>query len=79
MQQSYEGLDRPGGFSRVRLLAPLSHRDYRLLVGGMSVSLLGDAFVLVALAVAGLAPCSTRRRRCDGRDRDDRSDHRSAC
>jgi MFS family permease len=50
MQQSYEALDRPGGFSRVRLLAPLSHRDYRLLAGGMSVSLLGDGLFLVALA-----------------------------
>jgi hypothetical protein len=50
MHQTYEGLDRPGGFSRVRLLAPLAHRDYRLLVGGMSVSLLGDGLFLVALA-----------------------------
>jgi hypothetical protein len=50
MQQSYEGLDRPGGFSRVRLLAPLAHRDYRLLAGGLSVSLLGDGLFLVALA-----------------------------
>ena len=50
MHQSYEGLDRPGGFSRVRLLAPLRHRDYRLLVGGMTVSLLGDGLFLVALA-----------------------------
>ena len=50
MQQTYEALDRPGGFSRVRLLAPLSHRDYRLLAGGMSVSLLGDGLFLVALA-----------------------------
>jgi len=50
MQQSYEALDRPGGFSRVRLLAPLAHRDYRLLVAGMSVSLLGDGLFLVALA-----------------------------
>src|SRR6201984_3259971 len=50
MHQSYEGLDRPGGFSRVRLLAPLAHRDYRLLVGGMTVSLLGDGLFLVALA-----------------------------
>ncbi|HTP23218.1 MAG TPA: MFS transporter [Solirubrobacteraceae bacterium] len=50
MQQSYEALDRPGGFSRVRLLAPLAHRDYRLLAGGMSVSLLGDGLFLVALA-----------------------------
>ncbi len=50
MQQSYEALDRPGGFSRVRLFAPLAHRDYRLLAGGMSVSLLGDGLFLVALA-----------------------------
>jgi len=50
MQQSYEALDRPGGFSRVRLLAPLAHRDYRLLAAGMSVSLLGDGLFLVALA-----------------------------
>jgi DHA3 family tetracycline resistance protein-like MFS transporter len=34
----------------VRLLAPLAHRDYRLLAGGMSVSLLGDGLFLVALA-----------------------------
>jgi MFS family permease len=50
MQPSYEGLDRAGGFSRVRLLAPLGHRDYRLLAGGMSISLLGDGLFLVALA-----------------------------
>jgi MFS family permease len=50
MHHSYEGLDRAGGFSRVRLFAPLAHRDYRLLVGGMSVSLLGDGLFLVALA-----------------------------
>ncbi len=50
MQHSYEGLDRVGGFDRVRLFAPLAHRDYRLLAGGMSVSLLGDGLFLVALA-----------------------------
>ena len=50
MQHSYEGLDRPGGFSRVRLLAPFAYRDYRLLAGGMSISLLGDGLFLVALA-----------------------------
>jgi Na+/melibiose symporter-like transporter len=50
MQHSYDGLDRVGGFDRVRLFAPLAHRDYRLLVGGMSVSLLGDGLFLVALA-----------------------------
>ena len=50
MQHSYEGLDRIGGFDRARLFAPLAHRDYRLLVCGMSVSLLGDGLFLVALA-----------------------------
>ena len=50
MQHSYEGLDRPGGFSRVRLLAPFAYRDFRLLAGGMSISLLGDGLFLVALA-----------------------------
>jgi DHA3 family tetracycline resistance protein-like MFS transporter len=50
MHHSYEALDRPGGFSRVRLLAPLRHRDFRLLWGGMCVSLLGDGVFLVAMA-----------------------------
>jgi MFS family permease len=50
MHHSYEGLDRPGGFSRVRLLAPFRHRDFRLLWGGMCVSLLGDGVFLVAIA-----------------------------
>ena len=50
MQPGYESLDRPGGFSRVRLLAPLAHRDYRRLLGGMSISQLGDGLFLVALA-----------------------------
>ncbi|HYZ80527.1 MAG TPA: MFS transporter [Solirubrobacteraceae bacterium] len=50
MHHSYEGLDRPGGFSRVRLLAPLKHRDFRLLWTGMCVSLVGDGIFLVAMA-----------------------------
>jgi DHA3 family tetracycline resistance protein-like MFS transporter len=50
VQPSYEALDRPGGFSRVRLLAPLAYRDYRRLLGGMSISQLGDGLFLVALA-----------------------------
>jgi DHA3 family tetracycline resistance protein-like MFS transporter len=50
VQPSYEALDRPGGFSRVRLLSPLAHRDYRRLLGGMSISQLGDGLFLVALA-----------------------------
>jgi MFS family permease len=50
MLPSHESLDRPGGFSRVRLLAPLRHRDFRLLWGGMCVSLIGDGVFLVAMA-----------------------------
>jgi DHA3 family tetracycline resistance protein-like MFS transporter len=50
MQHSYEGLDRGGGFSRVGLLTPLRHRDFRLLWSGMCVSLLGDGVFFVALA-----------------------------
>ncbi len=50
MHHSYEGLDRAGGFSRVRLLAPLRHRDFRLLWAGMCVSLVGDGVFLVAMA-----------------------------
>jgi DHA3 family tetracycline resistance protein-like MFS transporter len=50
MHHSYEGLDRGGRLSRVRLFAPLAHRDFRLLWTGMCVSLLGDGLFLVALA-----------------------------
>jgi MFS family permease len=50
MQHSYEGLDRTGGFSRVRLFTPLRHRDFRLLWSGMCVSMLGDGVFLVAMA-----------------------------
>jgi MFS family permease len=50
MQHSYEGLDRPGGLARARLFAPLRHRDFRLLFGGMCVSLLGDGVFMVAMA-----------------------------
>jgi MFS family permease len=50
MLHSHEGLDRPGGMSRVRLLAPFRHRDFRLLWGGMCVSLIGDGVFLVAIA-----------------------------
>jgi DHA3 family tetracycline resistance protein-like MFS transporter len=50
MHHNYEGLDRSGGFSRVRLLDPLRLRDFRLLWGGMCVSLLGDGVFIVALA-----------------------------
>jgi MFS family permease len=50
MQHSHEALDRPGGISRVRMLAPLRDRDFRLLWTGMSISLLGDGIFLVAMA-----------------------------
>jgi MFS family permease len=50
MQHSYEALDPTGGFSRVRLFAPLKHRDFRLLWTGMAISLLGDGIFFVALA-----------------------------
>jgi MFS family permease len=50
MHHSYEGLDRPGGFSRVRMLTPLRHRDFRLLWSGMCISLMGDGIFLVAMA-----------------------------
>src|SRR4051794_15958563 len=38
-----------GRRSRVRLLTPLRFRDFRLLWTGMTVSLLGDGVLLVAL------------------------------
>jgi MFS family permease len=50
MHLSYEGMGHGGGLSRVRLLAPLRHRDFRLLWTGMCVSLLGDGVFLVAMA-----------------------------
>jgi MFS family permease len=50
MHHSYEGMDRPGGFSRVRMLAPLRHRDFRMLWSGMCVSLMGDGIFMVAMA-----------------------------
>ena len=50
MQPGYEGLDRGGGFSRVRMFTPLRHRDFRLLWSGMCVSLMGDGIFLVAMA-----------------------------
>lgn len=50
MQHSYDSLDRPGGFSRVHLLAPLRNRDFALLWGGQTGSLIGDGVFLVAMA-----------------------------
>jgi MFS family permease len=50
MLHSHEALDREGGYSRVRSIAPLRHRDFRLLWTGMCVSLIGDGAFLVAMA-----------------------------
>jgi MFS family permease len=50
MLHSHEALDRAGGYDRAGLLAPLRHRDFRLLWSGMCISLLGDGAFLVALA-----------------------------
>jgi DHA3 family tetracycline resistance protein-like MFS transporter len=50
MQHSHEGLDRPGGFARINLIAPLAHRDFRLLWTGMTISLFGDGIFLIAMA-----------------------------
>ena len=52
MHNSYEGLDRPGGFNSSGLLAPLKERNFRLLWTGMTVSLLGDGISLLTLAWA---------------------------
>jgi len=43
-------LDEEGHTSRIHLLAPLRIRDFRLLWTGMTLSLLGDGVLLVALA-----------------------------
>jgi MFS family permease len=50
MQHSHEALDRPGGVSNARLVAPLRHRDFRVLWAGMAVSLIGDGIFFVAVA-----------------------------
>ena len=62
MQHSHEALDRPGGFSRVNLLAPLRHRDFRLLWAGMTVSLVGDGIFLDRDGLAGLRALERPRR-----------------
>jgi MFS family permease len=50
MQHSHEGLDRPGGVSRINLIEPLRGREFRLLWTGMTVSLFGDGIFLIAMA-----------------------------
>jgi transmembrane secretion effector len=50
MLHSHDALDRPGGFARSGLLAPLRYRDFRLLWACMTVSLVGDGVFLIAIA-----------------------------
>jgi MFS family permease len=51
VQPNFEALDRPGGLARVGLLRPLrASRDFRVLWGGMAVSLVGDGIFLIAVA-----------------------------
>jgi DHA3 family tetracycline resistance protein-like MFS transporter len=50
MQHSYEALDNAAGYERSNLLAPLRHRDFRVMWIGMTCSLVGDGIFLVAMA-----------------------------
>ena len=50
MYHSHDALDRSGGFARARLIAPLAHRDFRVLWMGMTASMIGDGVFLVAMA-----------------------------
>jgi MFS family permease len=50
MQHSYEALDNGAGYERSNLLAPLRHRDFRVMWAGMTCSLVGDGIFLVAMA-----------------------------
>jgi MFS family permease len=50
MKHNFEGLDRPGGTSRIGLLRPLRSRDFRLLWTGMTASLVGDGIFFIAIA-----------------------------
>jgi MFS family permease len=50
MPDSSEAVDRPAARGRVHLLSPLRHRDFRLLWGGMCVSLIGDGVFMIAMA-----------------------------
>ena len=76
VHHSYESLDRAGGVARHGLLAPLRHRDFRLLWVGMCVSLLGDGAFIVALAWQVYAAHRRTDRDGHGRHRHDRPDDR---
>lgn len=49
----------PGVLGRVRMLTPLRRRNFRLLWGGMTVSLLGDGIYFVAIAWEALRLSNT--------------------
>jgi MFS family permease len=50
MPTGHPSLRGPGVLGRVKMLTPLSHRDFRLLWTGMTISLLGDGVFFIALA-----------------------------
>ena len=76
---SYEGLDRAGGVARGGLLAPLRHRDFRLLWIGMCISLLGDGAFLVAIAWQVYELVDAPDGDVARRHRHDRADDRRSC
>ena len=73
------GSTATGGFSRVRLLAPLRHRDFRLLWGGHVRLAARRRRLHRRDGVAGLRALQRADRAVAGRHRDDRADDRAAC
>ena len=78
VQHSHEALDRPGGLSRINLLAPLRHRDFRRLWAGMTRLAGRRRRVPGRDGVGGLRAVERADRALAGRDRDDRADDRAA-
>ena len=76
MQHSHEALDRPGGFSRINLLAPLRHRDFRLLWTGMTDLARRRRHLPRRDGLAGLRALERPGRALAARDRDDHPDDR---
>ena len=70
------GSTAPAASAASGLLAPLRHRDFRLLWSGMCVSLLGDGIFLVAMAWQVYALSNAPDRAVDRRHRDDGADDR---
>src|SRR5437867_3277130 len=50
MPNGRQPLKRRRLLDRVKMLAPLRHRDFRLLWTGMTISMVGDGVFLIALA-----------------------------